>query len=151
MDNSDLQIPEAKLEELKESVDFLSLLGSYGLEFKKQGADYFTTCPSHDDKTPSLSINPTKGVFHFFSCGENGTANQFVQKLEGLGFRDAVEKLAGCALVSLSNLPKDDIHTVPEPKTLSKEEHVGFLSSVFKRFQRHYKQSDLAQSYLLNV
>jgi DNA primase len=52
-------------------------------------------CPFHDEKTPSFNVNPGRGFFHCFGCGEGGDVITFVQKIEGVGFGEAVERLAG--------------------------------------------------------
>jgi DNA primase len=51
-------------------------------------------CPFHDEKTPSFSVNVARGFFHCFGCGEGGDVLTFVQKIEGVGFTEAVERLA---------------------------------------------------------
>ncbi len=58
-------------------------------------------CPFHDEKTPSFNVTPARGLFYCFSCAEGGDAIKFVQKIDGLTFIEAVERLAGRAGVEL--------------------------------------------------
>jgi DNA primase len=51
-------------------------------------------CPFHDEKTPSFSVTPSNGLWYCFSCAEGGDVIKFVQKIDGLGFAEAVERLA---------------------------------------------------------
>lgn len=51
-------------------------------------------CPFHDERTPSFHVRPQVGRYHCFGCGEGGDVIAFVQKVDGLGFTDAVEHLA---------------------------------------------------------
>jgi DNA primase len=51
-------------------------------------------CPFHDEKTASFNVNTIRGFFHCFGCGEGGDVLTFVQKIEGIGFTEAVERLA---------------------------------------------------------
>ena len=51
-------------------------------------------CPFHDEKTPSFTVRPSHGTFHCFGCAEHGDAIAFVQKIEVIGFVEAVERLA---------------------------------------------------------
>ena len=58
-------------------------------------------CPFHDERTPSFHVRPQVGLWHCFGCGEGGDVISFVQKIDGLGFAEAVEYLAGRYNVSL--------------------------------------------------
>jgi len=51
-------------------------------------------CPFHDEKSPSFHVRPQVGRYHCFGCGEGGDVISFVQKVDGLGFTEAVEYLA---------------------------------------------------------
>ncbi len=61
-------------------------------------------CPFHEEKSPSLSVSPAKGLFHCFGCGVGGDVIRFVQNIEHLGFSDAVERLAGRVGIQLRYL-----------------------------------------------
>ena len=58
-------------------------------------------CPFHDEKTPSFNVTPARGLFYCFSCADGGDAIKFVQKIDGLSFVEAVERLAARAGVDL--------------------------------------------------
>ncbi|APA96970.1 DNA primase [Nocardia seriolae] len=69
-------------------------MGEY-VTLKRAGADSMKgLCPFHDEKSPSFHVRPNHGVFHCFGCGEGGDAFAFLQKLEHIGFVEAVEQLA---------------------------------------------------------
>jgi CHC2 zinc finger len=65
------------------------------LELHKAGREYKGLCPFHADKTPSLHVNEDKGVFHCFGCGESGDVFDFIMKLEGVSFAEAVTSIGG--------------------------------------------------------
>ncbi|MCL1869227.1 MAG: DNA primase [Promicromonosporaceae bacterium] len=51
-------------------------------------------CPFHDERSPSFHVRPGVGRYHCFGCGESGDVIAFVQKVDGMGFAEAVEYLA---------------------------------------------------------
>lgn len=68
-------------------------------------------CPFHDEKSPSFHVTPARGFYHCFGCQEGGDVITFVQKVEGVGFTEAVERLAGRYNVDLHY--EDDGHVGP--------------------------------------
>ncbi len=68
-------------------------------------------CPFHDEKSPSFHVTPARGFYHCFGCQEGGDVFTFVEKIEGVGFSEAVERLAGRYGVQLHYV--DDGGAVP--------------------------------------
>lgn len=62
-------------------------------------------CPFHQEKTPSLSIDPARGLYHCFGCGKSGDVFGWVQETQGVGFSDAVELLARRAGITVTQDP----------------------------------------------
>ena len=77
------------------------VVGEY-LQLKNAGGGSLKgLCPFHDEKTPSFNVTPARGLFYCFSCAEGGDVIKFVQKIDGLSFVEAVERLARRAGVEL--------------------------------------------------
>lgn len=87
------RIPKSEIERLKTEVSLLRLVESQGRKMEKQGKDYATLCPFHDEKTPSLIISPNKNLYHCFGCNAGGTVIDWVMHTEGVSFRLAAEML----------------------------------------------------------
>ncbi len=68
-------------------------------------------CPFHDEKSPSFQVTPARGFYHCFGCQEGGDVITFVMKIEGVGFTEAVERLADRCGVDLRYV--DDGGSVP--------------------------------------
>lgn len=95
------------LDRLKNAVPIEQLIESYGVELKKSGSEFVACCPFHDEKTPSFTVTPDKDTYHCFGCGAGGDHIQFVQDMDKVDFKLALEKLqniAGGSGVDLSNL-----------------------------------------------
>jgi DNA primase len=73
-------------------------------------------CPFHDEKSPSFHVTPSRGFYHCFGCGEGGDVITFVQKVEGVGFTEAVERLANRYGVQL-RYTEEDGRSVSRPQS----------------------------------
>jgi DNA primase len=58
-------------------------------------------CPFHDERSPSFNVRPSVGRYHCFGCGEGGDVIEFIMKMDGLSFTEAIEYLAGKTGVQL--------------------------------------------------
>ena len=102
-----MQVSESQIDEVRQRTDIVDLISSYGIPLQSTGSGYKACCPFHNEKTPSFHVNPSKGFYHCFGCGESGTAITFVQKQEGLTFMEALKKLAEKCGVKLEE--KEDL------------------------------------------
>lgn len=82
------------LETLRERADLIEVITAH-TQLKKAGRIFKGLCPFHQEKTPSFTVDPDKGLFHCFGCGAGGDVFTFVRQSEGLSFNEAAERLAG--------------------------------------------------------
>ena len=121
----------------------MDVISSYGVQVKRAGSGYMACCPFHHEKTPSFSIQPEKGFYHCFGCGESGDVFKFVQKQEGLGFMEAVKKLAQQCGVEIKE--KDDPEAGKRARLYSLHAE---LAAFFRRCLLQAKEAEAAREYL---
>ncbi|MEI6222169.1 MAG: DNA primase [bacterium] len=90
-----------QVEEIKNRLSIVDVIEEY-IPLKKAGHTLKTLCPFHQEKTPSFVVNPDIGIFKCFGCNESGDMFAFVMKKEHLTFKEALEKLARKAGVTLT-------------------------------------------------
>jgi len=87
---------------------------------RNKGKNHTGLCPFHQEKTPSFTVTPEKGIYKCFGCGEGGDVFAFVQKAKGLDFLDAVRALAQKYGVPL-------VETVEDRQAYDKRSHFLML------------------------
>jgi DNA primase len=90
------RIPASLIAEVRARTSLVDLIGAR-VPLRKDGRGHVGQCPFHHDKTPSFKVTEAKGFFHCFGCHAHGDAIDFVMRLDGLPFADAVEDLASRA------------------------------------------------------
>ncbi|MDX6206195.1 MAG: primase [Frankiales bacterium] len=85
---------------VRERAPIAEIVGEH-LQLRRVGNRLTGLCPFHDERSPSFNVNAEQGFFHCFGCAENGDVISFVQKIDHLDFRDAVERLAARVGVQL--------------------------------------------------
>ncbi len=86
-------IERSTINRILETANIVDVISDY-ITLKKAGSSYKGLCPFHDDRTPSFSVSPVKGVYKCFACGEAGNVVNFIMKYEQLGYIDALKILA---------------------------------------------------------
>ena len=64
------------------------------VNLKKRGTNYLGLCPFHNEKTPSFTVSPSRGIFKCFGCGKGGNAVNFIMEHEHLSYPEALRYLA---------------------------------------------------------
>lgn len=92
------------IDRVREATDLVELI-SQVTKVKKSGRSVMAVCPFHEEKTPSMSVDRVRGLYHCFGCGEGGDVFSFVEKTQGVDFPDALEILARKAGITLVQDP----------------------------------------------
>jgi DNA primase len=95
------RIREEDIAEVREKAKIDEVIGDYVTLRSAGGGSVKGLCPFHDEKSPSFNVNPARAFYHCFGCGEGGDVIAFVMKIDGLGFTEAVERLADKVGVTL--------------------------------------------------
>lgn len=106
-------------EEIKSRLSIEDVVGRY-VELKRAGRNLKGHSPWGVDKTPSFMVSPEKGIWHDFSANKGGDIFTFVMEVEGISFKEAMEKLAAEAGVDLSKYRGGDPN-VTKRKVRAKE------------------------------
>ncbi len=88
------RIPQPDLDRIKQGVPLVDLAAERGVALSGQGTNLIGRCPFHDDRTPSLVIDPVQNLWHCLgACQQGGDAIRWVEVAEGVGFVEAVARL----------------------------------------------------------
>ena len=106
-------------EEIKARLSVEDVVGQY-IELKRAGRNLKGRSPWGVDRTPSFMVSPEKGIWHDFSANKGGDIFTFIMEVEGISFREALEKLAAQAGVELKKYSGGD-REVARKKARAKE------------------------------
>ena len=143
------RIPQDVVEQIIQQADIADVVGDY-VSLKKKGQNLWAPCPFHNEKSPSFSVAPAKGIFKCFGCGKAGDSVKFIMEIEGESYPEALRHLA-----KKYNIPIPD--TTPEPDSEEAQRHnerdsLFILSNWAKEFFKEQLTStdegNIGQSYL---
>ena len=97
-----------EINEIRNKLNIVDVISSYGIPLTKKGRNYFALCPFHDDHSPSLSVSEEKQIYKCFVCGESGNVFNFVMNYEKISFKEALAKLATTIGINLGITEKKD-------------------------------------------
>ncbi len=152
-----MRFPPSFLDEIRDRVPISSVVGArVSWDKRKTNAargDYWACCPFHGEKSPSFHCEDRKGRYHCFGCGVTGDHFKFLTELDGLGFPEAVERIAGLAGVPMPARDEQEeardrerasLHDVMEMATAFFQRQLQ--SAVGARARAYLRDRGLAQS-----
>jgi len=86
-------IDQATIERIVDAAHISDVVSEF-VTLKKRGVNQLGLCPFHNEKTPSFTVSPAKGIFKCFGCGKGGNSVNFIMELEQLSYPDALRWLA---------------------------------------------------------
>jgi DNA primase len=138
------RIPPEFIDELLARADIVEIIDSR-VPLKKAGREYKGRCPFHDEKTASFTVSPGKQFYHCFGCGAHGTAIGFLMEHDHLGFREAIEELAGRYSMIVPQASGQD-NSAEQRK---QADLYSILDSANRHFQQRLRENDSAKNYLI--
>lgn len=86
-------IPKETIDLIFETARIDEVVGDF-VHLKKRGVNLLGNCPFHDEKTPSFTVSPAKGIYKCFGCGKGGNSVNFVMDHEHFSYPEALKYLA---------------------------------------------------------
>ncbi|PSR52257.1 DNA primase [Adhaeribacter arboris] len=86
-------IKKETVDQILAQADIVEVVGDF-VSLKKKGQNMWAPCPFHNEKSPSFSVSPAKGIYKCFGCGKAGNAVQFIMDVEGTSYVEALKYLA---------------------------------------------------------
>jgi DNA primase len=94
-----------------------AVIAASGVELRSSGKAFMARCPFHvEDRNPSMSVGGVEGRYHCFACGAGGDVIDYVARFNGIGFRDAADRLTAGAPFT---------HRVPTPVPIRRAPNDG--------------------------
>lgn len=133
-------------ERVRQSTDIVDLLGSY-MQLRRQGSMFVAHCPWHDDRRPSLQINPARQSWVCWVCNFRGDIFDFVMRREGVEFYDALRMLADRLGIEVKSSGPAPVKGSPDDKqTLFRA--MAWAAELFQAALNDHQTARLARDYL---
>ena len=141
-------IPDDKKEEVRDAADIVDVVSDH-VKLRRTGSNFSGLCPFHNEKTPSFSVSPSLGIYKCFGCGEGGDVFDFVMKMDGVGFEEAVRTLAERYHIAIP----EKAETAYDPQQFLKDgiyHALRFAGNFFHQTLAESDEAETARGYLKN-
>lgn len=126
-------IPRDTIQNIIDTANIEEVVGDF-VQLKKRGANLLGLCPFHNEKTPSFTVSPAKGIFKCFGCGKAGNSVNFIMEHEKYSYPEALRYLANKYGIAV-----EELEPTPEEKQLDTERDSLFSLNIFA--QKFYTQT----------
>lgn len=133
-------------ERVRQATDIVELIGGYG-EMRRQGRNWVTRCPWHDDRRPSLQINPARQSWKCWVCNVGGDVFSFLMKRENLDFPAALRLLADKAGIPVESLTSKKGGLNRDQKN-SLFQAMQWAAELYHQHLLHSDEAEPARAYL---
>jgi DNA primase len=126
-------IPKETIDQIIDTARIDEVVGDF-VALKKRGVNMIGLCPFHNEKTPSFTVSPAKGIYKCFGCGAGGNSLNFVMEHEHLSYPEGLRYLA-----KKYNIHVEEEQLSPDEMKQDNERESLFVVSGFA--QKHYTQN----------
>jgi DNA primase len=112
-------IDHSTIERILDAAQIADVIQEF-VPLKKRGVNLLGLCPFHNEKTPSFTVSPSKGIFKCFGCGKGGNSVNFIMEHEHLSYPEALKYLASKYHIEIEEkeLTKEDIEKQNERESM---------------------------------
>ena len=139
-------IKNSSIQQVMDTMRVDEVLGDF-LNLKRRGTNLLANCPFHDEKTPSFTISPTKGIYKCFGCGKSGNSVTFLMEHENIGYIEAIRHLA-----KKYNITLEETEASGEEIQKSQERESLFILNEYanKYFQANLHDTEIGKTLALS-
>lgn len=132
-----MYIPKEIIDQVIQQSNIVDVINEF-VSLKKRGVNYLGNCPFHDEKTPSFSVSPAKGIYKCFGCGAAGNVSKFIMDHEKISYPEAIKYLAKKANIEI---PEKEL-TDEEKKAHSERESLLIINQFAQKYFSHILTSN---------
>jgi len=122
-------IDHATIDRIFNATEIVEVISEF-VRLKKRGVNYIGLCPFHNEKTPSFTVSPSKGIYKCFGCGRGGNAVNFLMEHEHLQYPEALKWLAAKYHIEV----EETADTPEQVQQKNERESMMVLTSFAQRF-----------------
>ncbi len=112
------------INDIRSKIDIVDLISEY-VPLTKKGQYYWGVCPFHNDKNPSMSVDPKRQTYNCWSCHNSGNVFNFIEQIENIDFKEALKFLGERVGITVNN----------------------FISATEKKYSKYYDIYDITAKF----
>ncbi len=138
-------IDQLTIQRILDATNIVDVVSEF-VTLRRRGVNYVGLCPFHNERTPSFSVSPARGICKCFSCGEGGNAIHFIMKHEQMSFSEAAVWLA-----RKYGIPVEQREMTDREKEIQSERESMFIANDFAREWFHDKLRNTPQGVAIGM